>query len=246
MLLGLLALPPMLRMGYDRRLAIGVICAGGSLGTMIPPSIVLISWPDRRTCRSAICSRPLRAGLPAGRALRRLCAGARLKRPQIRPACWNPGHSRRRKARLLLGRWGIVFMVLGSIYGGIASVMSLGREASSVALATIVRGEFTLKMLKERRCKRFETCGMIVWIGVGANSALVSVFNLMGGVNFVSGLITGISDNPTVIILVMMAILFVLGMFLDWVGIALLTIPSLSPSSPSLAIARSGSAWSFR
>ena len=69
---------------------------------------------------------------------------------------------------------------------------------------------------------------MIVWIGIGA-SALVGVFNLMGGINFVSELITGISDNPTIIILFMMAILFVLGMFLDWVGIALLTMPIFVP-----------------
>jgi TRAP-type mannitol/chloroaromatic compound transport system permease large subunit len=69
---------------------------------------------------------------------------------------------------------------------------------------------------------------MIVWIGIGA-SALVGVFNLMGGIQFVSNLITGVSDNPTVIVLFMMAILFVLGMFLDWVGIALLTMPIFVP-----------------
>ena len=69
---------------------------------------------------------------------------------------------------------------------------------------------------------------MIVWIGIGA-SALVGVFNLMGGITFVSNLITGVSDNPTVIVLFMMAILFVLGMFLDWVGIALLTMPIFVP-----------------
>ena len=73
-----------------------------------------------------------------------------------------------------------------------------------------------------------QTVGMIVWIGIGA-SALVGVFNLMGGIKFVSELITGISENPTIIILFMMAILFVLGMFLDWVGIALLTMPIFVP-----------------
>ena len=77
------------------------------------------------------------------------------------------------------------------------------------------------------------TVGMIVWIGIGA-SAIVGVFNLMGGIDFVSELITGISDNPTIIILFMMAILFVLGMFLDWVGIALLTMPIFVPIIVSL------------
>ena len=74
---------------------------------------------------------------------------------------------------------------------------------------------------------------MIVWIGIGA-TALVGVFNLMGGINFVSQLITGISEEPIIIILFMMLILFVLGMFLDWVGIALLTMPIFVPIVVSL------------
>jgi TRAP-type mannitol/chloroaromatic compound transport system permease large subunit len=123
----------------------------------------------------------------------------------------------------------VVVGVLGSIYGGIASVT----EASAVGvmgvlLSTVIRGEFTLSLLKGAAMQTLQTVGMIVWIGIGA-SALVGVFNLMGGINFVSGLITGISDNPTIILLFMMVILFVLGMFLDWVGIALLTMPIFVP-----------------
>ena len=91
----------------------------------------------------------------------------------------------------------------------------------------------TFKLMMGAARQTLSTVGMIVWIGIGA-SALVGVFNLMGGVNFVQGLITGISDNPTVVILFMMAILFVLGMFLDWVGIALLTMPIFVPIVTSL------------
>ncbi|MFN3527174.1 MAG: TRAP transporter large permease subunit, partial [Paracoccus sp. (in: a-proteobacteria)] len=79
------------------------------------------------------------------------------------------------------------------------------------------------------------TVGMIVWIGIGA-TALVGVYNLMGGIHFVSGLIIGISDNPTVIVLIMMLILFVLGAFLDWVGIALLTMPIFVPIIKTLGL----------
>lgn len=69
---------------------------------------------------------------------------------------------------------------------------------------------------------------MIVWIGIGA-TALVGVYNTMGGIRFISDMMTGISDNPMVIVLFMMVILFVLGAFLDWVGIALLTMPIFVP-----------------
>jgi len=72
------------------------------------------------------------------------------------------------------------------------------------------------------------TVGMIVWIGIGA-SAIVGVFNLMGGIDFISSLIIGISDEPLYVLLFMMLILFILGMFLDWVGIALLTLPIFVP-----------------
>jgi tripartite ATP-independent transporter DctM subunit len=152
--------------------------------------------------------------------------------PSVAPALAPEEIPTGEKARLLKGLifpMLIVVMVLGSIYGGIASVT----EASAVGvlgviLSTMVRGEFSWPMLRAAAVQTMETCGMIVWIGVGA-SALVGVFNLMGGVTFVSELITGVSDNPTVIILVMMLILFVLGMFLDWVGIALLTMPIFVP-----------------
>ena len=144
------------------------------------------------------------------------------------------GNLMHRAMRGLILPMAVIVWVLGSIYGGIASVT----EASAVGvlgvlLSTIVRREFNLPMLKGAVLQTLATCGMIVWIGIGA-SALVGVFNLMGGIKFVSALITGISDNPTIIILFMMLILFVLGMFLDWVGIALLTMPIFVPIVKSL------------
>lgn len=98
----------------------------------------------------------------------------------------------------------MVFIVLGSFYGGIASVT----EASAIGVggvipSTILRGEFSYALLRGAAMQTLSTVGMIVWIGIGA-TAIVGVYNLMGGVNFVSGMITGISDNPTVIVLVMM------------------------------------------
>ncbi|MCP5447428.1 MAG: TRAP transporter large permease subunit [Chromatiaceae bacterium] len=237
-LLGLLALPQMLRMGYNRNLAIGVICAGGSLGTMVPPSIVLIIY-----------------GLAANTSIGELFTSAFVPgfmlasfyviyvlirchiTPEVAPDPSPDVVPTKEKLRLLKGiilPIMVVIFVLGSIYGGIASVT----EASAVGvlgvlLSTIVRREFNLPMLKGAVLQTLATCGMIVWIGIGA-SALVGVFNLMGGIKFVSALITGISDNPTIIILFMMLILFVLGMFLDWVGIALLTMPIFVPIVKSL------------
>lgn len=232
-LLGLLALPQMLRQGYDRNLAIGVICAGGSLGTMVPPSIVLIIYG--LTANVSIGELFTAAFIP-GFMLAAFYVIYVLVRVYLNPSLApdpvvdrTPLKGRLRLLKGIILPIMVVFFVLGSIYGGIASVT----EASAVGVlgvlvSTIVRGEFSLEMLKGATLQTLRTVGMIVWIGIGA-SALVGVFNLMGGIQFISVLITGVSDTPVVIILFMMAILFVLGMFLDWVGVALLTMPIFVP-----------------
>jgi tripartite ATP-independent transporter DctM subunit len=238
-LLGLLALPQMLRLGYDRKLAIGIVCAGGALGTMIPPSIVLIIYG---LSANVSIGELFTASFVPGLMLASLYAAYVLTigyfRPEMAPALpEEEGVPLARKLALLKGLilpLIVVVFVLGSIYGGIASVT----EASAigvvgVVLSTVVRGEFSLRMMMDAALQTLRTCGMIVWIGVGA-TALIGVYNLMGGIDFIEQLLTGISEEPFVIILVMMLILAVLGMFLDWVGIALLTIPIFAPIVESL------------
>ncbi len=232
-LLGLVALPQMLRLGYDKKLAIGVVCAGGALGTMVPPSIVLIIYG--LTANVSVGDLFTAAFIP-GLMLACFYVTYVLIRaylnPAIAPIPDEEPVSTGEKLRLLKGLFLpllVVAGVLGSIYGGVASIT----EASAVGVAgvlvsTMLRGEFSLGLLKGAALQTLQTVGMIVWIGIGA-SALVGVFNLMGGIKFVSALITGISDDPTIILLFMMLILFVLGMFLDWVGIALLTMPIFVP-----------------
>ncbi|HEX9857965.1 MAG TPA: TRAP transporter large permease subunit [Paracoccaceae bacterium] len=239
-LLGLLALPQMLRQGYDRALSIGVVCAGGSLGAMVPPSIVLIMYG--LTANVSIGDLFTAAFLPgfmlAGFYVIYILIRVNLNHG-LAPAPDTVPMPVAEKATLLKGLilpLLVVVFVLGSIYGGIASVT----EASAVGvggvlLATIIRGEFSYVLLRDSALQTLATVGMIVWIGIGA-TALVGVYNLMGGIKFITTLMSGISDNPTVIVLVMMAILFVLGAFLDWVGIALLTMPIFVPIITSLGL----------
>ena len=123
-----------------------------------------------------------------------------------------------------------VAVVLGSIYSGIASVT----EASAlgvvgIIISTWIRKELNFAMLKDASIATMKTCGMIMWIGIGA-SALVGVYNLMGGIEFVEVTILSLSGGDAMTtLLIMMVILLVLGMFLDWVGVALLTMPIFVP-----------------
>ncbi|WEX10996.1 TRAP transporter large permease subunit [Chelativorans sp. AA-79] len=239
-LLGLIALPQMLRLGYDKNLAIGVVCAGGSLGTMIPPSIVLIIYG--LTANVSIGDLFTASFLP-GFMLAMFYVAYILFRAYftkgVVPDVEQEPIPAAEKLRLLKGLALpilVVVVVLGSIYGGIASVTEASAiGVGGVILSTILRGEFSYTLMRDAALQTLATVGMIVWIGIGA-TAIVGVYNLMGGVNFVSDLITGISDNPTVIVLFMMLILFFLGAFLDWVGIALLTMPIFVPIIKSLGM----------
>ncbi|UWS05983.1 TRAP transporter large permease subunit (plasmid) [Phaeobacter inhibens] len=232
-LLGLVALPQMLRLGYDQKLAIGVVCAGGALGTMVPPSIVLIIYG---LTANVSVGDLFTASFVPGLMLAGFYVVYILIRAYLNPAMApipEPNEmSTRDKIRLLKGLvlpMCVVVGVLGSIYGGIASVTEASAVGvAGVILSTILRREFSLDMLKGAALQSLRTVGMIVWIGIGA-SALVGVFNLMGGIKFVSALLSGVSDNPTIVLLFMMLLLFILGMFLDWVGIALLTMPIFVP-----------------
>jgi len=232
-LLGILALPQMLRLGYDRNLSIGVVCAGGSLGTMMPPSIVLIIYG--LVANVSIADLFVAAITPA-----MLLLGCYVA--YVLFLCWRnpklgPPMSKEEMAqesvvsalRSLAAPLFIVLVVLGSIYGGIASITeAAAMGVSAVLIISIARREMTFKMLQDSLVHTLETCGMIIWIGIAA-AVLVGVYNLMGGNRFVSQSILAIDAPPVVIIMVMMLILLLLGMFLDWIGIALLTLPIFVP-----------------
>ncbi|MEH6649881.1 MAG: TRAP transporter large permease subunit [Motiliproteus sp.] len=239
-LLGLLALPQMLRLGYDQRLSIGTVCAGGSLGTMVPPSIVLIIYG--LTANVSISELFVATIFPA-MLLGSLYIAYILIRCYINPSM-GPAAPKEEldiswavKAKMIKGvilPVLVAIWVLGSIYAGIASVTEAAcMGVVGVVLSTWIRKELTWTMIRDSLRQTLNTCGMIIWIGIGA-SALVGVYNLMGGNRFIESVILGLDVAPIVVILIMMAILLVLGLFMDWIGIALLTMPIFVPIIISL------------
>lgn len=234
-LLGMLALPQMLRLGYEKKLAIGTVVAGGSLGTMIPPSIVLIMYG--MTANVSIGDLFTAAVVP-GLILVTMYISYILIRCYINPKMGPPAPaseiamSTRDKFHALghiLLPMTIVVWVLGSIYGGIASVTEAAcMGVIGVVLSAVIRRELTHKIIHAALQQTMRTCGMIIWIGIGASS-LVGIYNLMGGKRFVEGAILGLDVPSIVIILLMMTILLMLGMFLDWIGIVMLTMPIFVP-----------------
>ncbi|MCH8843023.1 MAG: TRAP transporter large permease subunit [SAR324 cluster bacterium] len=234
-LLGMIALPQMLRAGYDKNLAIGTICAGGSLGTMIPPSIVLIIYG--LTANVAIGDLFLATIIP-GLMLAGLYLAYILVRCGIDPRLGPPAPLEERQMPLgrklallkdLILPLSVAGWVLGTIYAGIASVSeAAAMGVVGTLLSGAVRRDLTWHVVRESLLQTMNTCGMLLWLTFGA-TALIGVYNLMGGTQFVKEAVSGLDLAPVVVIVIMMAILGAMGLFMDWVGILLLTVPIFVP-----------------
>lgn len=233
--LGLVALPQMLRRGYDERMCYGVICAGGSLGQLIPPSVVLILYA---LMANVSVGKVFVAALLPGAVLVVLYAGYILIRCVKNPELAPPPPAEEReiplKEKLLLAKdlvlpLTITVAVLGSLYGGIATPT----EAASVGvfgslLAAFLNHRLTWANLTYALKQTSITIGMLMWIFFGAN-AVISVYSRAGGVSYLSDVISSFALGPLGLILLIMLILFILGMFIDVIGILILTMPIFIP-----------------
>jgi tripartite ATP-independent transporter DctM subunit len=233
-LLGLIALPHMLRLGYNQNLAIGTICASGSLGTMIPPSIVLIIYGlITETSIHALFKAAFVPGfLLGGIYIVYIVIRTRLHPEQAPlPESGNDvtWADKMRALPGLLPPLGIVFVVLGSIYGGITGITeAAGMGCVAVLILILIRGEMSWSLFKDAMMRTFKSSGTILWITFGA-TALAGAYTIAGGPTYVANMIVG-AELPTMgILLVMMLIFLFLGAVMDWVGIVLLVMPVFLP-----------------
>lgn len=233
-LLGLIALPQMLRLKYNQDLAIGVVCASGSLGTMIPPSIVLIIYG--LTTSTSITLLFKEAFLP-GLMLSGLIISYILIRTRLQPhlAPMNedePGLTIMEKLKYLPGLLPpiiIAFVVLGSIYGGITGITEAAGVGCVATLFLIfLRKELSWFLFKDAMTRTFKATGTIITITFGA-TVLAGAYSLIGGPTYVANSILGLDMSPMMIIFIMMVMFLILGAFMDWVGIVLLTMPVFLP-----------------
>lgn len=242
-MLGLVALPQMLRLGYDRKLSIGVICAAGSLATLIPPSIVMIVYalsaqvPIGDLFIAGVFPGLLLAAFYIVFVLVR-CTLDHSLAPTAQEAAARRGEttelSSDRMIAVILSIL-LIFCVMGSIYGGIASVTEAAGVGVAGALAVAaVRGRLTWSMLQVAVTQTMSTVGTIIWLILGAVS-FVGIYNLVGGGDFMRSLFTGLDLSPIGVILVMMGILVILGTFMEWIAILFITVPIFAPVVETMA-----------
>lgn len=234
--MGILALPSMLGRRYDKRIALGAICAGGTLGILIPPSVVTIVYA---VTAGVSIGKMFIGGIVPGLLLSSLfilyIAGRCWLRPELGPV--PPKEERARhtwSAKLLALRSVIlpvllVVGVLGSIYAGIATPNeAAGVGCLGAIVSAVIYRRFTWESLKESVYATAKISAMILWITIGAR-CFISVFSAVGGDDLVRHFVTGLDVNRWVILIVIQLILVFLGLFLDEIGIILLCVPIFLP-----------------
>ncbi len=242
-MLGLVALPQMFRLGYDRKLSIGLICAAGALATLIPPSIIMIVYG--LSAEVGIGDLFMAGAIPgimlavfyASYVLLRVNLNHSLAPTAAEVAKITGKDQRLTKDRLVAVILCIILIaaVMGSIYGGIASVT----EAAAVGcigamVVAAVRHQFKWDVLSAALFGTMSTVGTIIWLVLGAVS-FVGIFNLVGGGDFMRSLFLDMGLSAMGTIIVMMLILMVLGTFMEWIAIVLITVPVFAPVVMELA-----------
>ena len=234
--MGLLAMPTMVKKGYDRGFAAGAVCAGGSLGILIPPSIMLVVYGP--TAGLSV-GKLFMAAFPAGLLLSLLyiayVAARAYIQKDIAPAIPADERSATTKEKLmmiptsLLPPLVLILAVLGSIFFGVASpTEAAGVGALASALLAMAYRQFNMRVLNNAMLTTMRTTCMVMVIGLGAG-IFTGVFDAAGGVEVVSHAIMSAPFGRWGAFTAVMLIVFILGMFIDWLGIVFLMVPIATP-----------------
>ena len=232
--MGLISMPVMLRYGYSEELSSGVITAAGTLGQIIPPSIVLIVLADQL----GISVGDLFIGaLVPGMALATLYAfyavGVAVIWPDAAPAL--PEDTRDIPVGQLLRRVGLVMLpplilillVLGSIFAGLATPTEAGAlGAVGAILLAAANGRLSMEALRETMDETMRLTSMVMFLLVGS-TAFSLIFRGLGGDFWVEGLLTNLPGGVIGFLIVANLAVFILGFFIDFFEIAFIIIPLL-------------------
>jgi tripartite ATP-independent transporter DctM subunit len=235
--MGLAALPVMMKYKYEKKLAAGTICAGGTLGIMLPPSVMLIALADL-TGLSA--GKLLVGGLFPGFVLGGLYITYIAIRCGLNPKLGPPLSLEERAStpvsariamafKAILAPGALIVLVLGSIFTGTTTV----REASGVGavgsfLIILIYRRFSWKMLQEALQGTAKSVAMVMFI-ILATNCYTAVFLDFGGGKVIMDYMVASGLGKWGVFFIMMLIIFILGMPIEWVGIIYLVIPIFLP-----------------
>ncbi len=241
-MLSAIALPSMLKRGYSKSLASASVCVSGTLGIFIPPSIMLVVYgPMAGISVGRLFYGAIIPGLVLSGLYIIYIAVRSFFQPQIAPAV--PLEEIRkvsfgRKTIMLLAAAGptaiLIFSVLGVIFFGIAPpTEAAGIGAFIATLLVIAYGKFSFKVLKEVALGTMKACGYIFLI-LSLAVSFTSVFIGAGGGRVMEEVIMGAPGGRWGIFATIMLVLFLLGKFIDWIGIVFIMVPIITPVGEAL------------
>jgi tripartite ATP-independent transporter DctM subunit len=238
---GLLAVPALMSRGYNVSLIAGSICAGGTLGILIPPSIMLVVYgslaavsvghlyaaafgPGILLSALYVCYIAIRCGINPS-------DGPPLAREE---RIYSVGHKIKIFMQSLFPAICLVVVVLGSILAGVATpTEAAGMGCAGAVVLAIGYRKFTWKAIYNASWSTFLTTSMIMTLFLGGN-AFQAIFMGLGGGEVVTKLLIGTKFGTYGVLFIMMGIVFFLGMFIDWLGILLIIIPIFVPVAMEL------------
>jgi tripartite ATP-independent transporter DctM subunit len=243
-LMGLLAFPAMLKARYEVRYASGVICAGGTLGILIPPSILLIVYAATsgvsvvRMYAAALLPGLFLAGLylvyVIGRAMLNPSLAPKPTREQIGE------HTGPQIVWMMITSFlPLAFLIL-AVLGAILFGFATPTEAAAIGamggfLLAIAYRALTWERLKESVYLTARTTAMVCWLFVGS-ATFASIFAYLGGQQLISNFVTGLDMSPLMFLIVVQIIIFILGWPLEWTEIIVIFVPIFLPLLPHFGI----------
>ncbi len=247
--MGMISLPIMRQYGYSDRLATGTIAASGTLGQIIPPSIVLVVLGDQL---GVSVGKLFLGALTPGVGLALLFALylvilARL-RPELAPAL--PKEEReavtdlgRRVLLVLAPPLFLILVVLGSIFAGVATPTEAGAlGAVGAMLLAALRKRLNRRTLDETMHETLRLTSMVVFLLIGS-TAFTLVFRGLNGDLWIESLLTGLPGGLLGFLIIANLAIFILGFFIDFFEIAFILLPLLTPAARSLGIEGDAMIW---
>jgi tripartite ATP-independent transporter DctM subunit len=235
--MGLLAIPMMRKYGYNEELSYGSICAGGTLGILIPPSIMLVVMASQATLSvGKLFAGAVFPGVILSILYMTYVGILCYMKPELGPPISREERATVTNAQVafmvlksLVPPMVLILGVLGSIFFGIATPTEASGVGAFLAFIMVVAyGKFTWKGFYNAVIQTAKTNTMVIMILCGA-TCFTGVFLGIGGGDVVTDFVMGLGMGKWGTFWVMMAIVFLLGMFIDWIGIVLICFPLFLP-----------------